>query len=119
MRPRSRARSRDRSAATRLGPRPEGRVAAAHRTSLAISVRRAAVDPDRHSPLHGWTLFLGVGAEEKTVEVVIADRAGRAPNREFAERPKLGDLGVDPVALRGQQPHAGADSQSLEKVFPD
>ncbi len=63
----------------------------------------AAVDPNCHSWLQRPILCGWVGADEKAVEVVIADGACGAPNREFAERSKLGDLRFDPVALRGEQ----------------
>ena len=48
--------------------------------------------------LYGW-----VGADEEAVEVVIADGARGAPNREFAWRQKLCDLRFDALAPRSEQ----------------
>ena len=97
----------------------EAHARGTERDVLAISVRGGAVDPDRHSRLHGSSLLIRVDAEEEAVEVMIADRAGGAPDGELTERSKLSDLGVDPVALRGQQPHRRADCHSREQVLAD
>ena len=80
--------------------------------TFAVSVTRTAVDPDRHSRLDGSNLLVGVGAEEEAVEVMIVDRAGRAPDGELAERPKLRDFGVDPVAVGGEEPHGRPDRKA-------
>ena len=39
-----------------------------------------------------------IGAQQKAVDVVVSDRASRAPDREFSERPELGDFGFEMIS---------------------
>ena len=94
--------------------------------SRRLSSNKGVIEAQFGSPRSIQTVIPGsadrilpvrVGAKEKAVEVMIVDRAGGAPDCELAERPKLGDFGVDPVAVGGDQPHRGPDRHTRQKVL--
>src|SRR6202020_1027966 len=61
------------------------------------------VDPHRHARLELRCRPNRIGAQQKAVDVVVSDRASRAPDSEFSERSELGDLGVETVSRGGAQ----------------
>ncbi len=60
--------------------------------------RLPLVDPHRHARLELRGRADRIGAKEKAIDVVVADRARRPPHREFSERPELGDFGFETVS---------------------
>ena len=56
------------------------------------------VDPNRHARLELRGRAGRIGAEEKVVDVVVSNRARRAPDCEFSERPKFGDFGFEAIS---------------------
>src|ERR1700693_1614192 len=64
----------------------------------AGSPRGPLVDPHGHAWLELRRRADRIGAQEKVIDVVVADGARRPPYREFSERPELGDFGFEPVS---------------------
>jgi hypothetical protein len=72
---------------------------------LGLPRRFIGCKPNRHSWLQFLLRFQGVHADKKTIEIVIADSAGRLPGRKFAQWTQFRDAPADRGSLRSQQLH--------------